>query len=54
MLIGRDWYELSTWNMAVKNEQGSCAGCGIPVAGVFNELPGQWGARRLPLNIAAR
>ena len=53
-LIGRDWYELSTWNMAVKNEQGSCAGCGIPVAGVFNELPGQWGARRLPLNIAAR
>ncbi len=53
MLIGRDWYELSTWNMTVENHQGSCAVCGALVAGVFDELPGQWGARRLPLYIAA-
>lgn len=53
MLIGRDWYELSTWNMAVDNHQGSCSACGTPVAGIFERLPGQWGARRLPIHIAA-
>ena len=53
ILIGRDWYELSTWNMAVENHQGSCTACGTLVAGVFDGSPGQWGAKRLPINIAA-
>jgi pyruvate formate lyase activating enzyme len=51
--IGRDWYELPTWNMAVENDLGDCGNCGTPVAGVFEELPGHWGARRLPIQFAA-
>ena len=53
MLIGRDWYELSTWNITVDNHEGSCKSCGTIVAGVFDGAPGQWGARRLPIHIAA-
>ncbi len=53
ILIGRDWYELSTWNIAVENHQGSCTACGTEVAGVFDGSPGQWGAKRLPIHIAA-
>ena len=54
ILIGRDRYTLSTWNMAVENEQGSCLACGAPVAGVFESSPGQWGARQLPIHVAAK
>ncbi len=53
MLIGRDWYELSTWNLAVDEHRGRCAHCDTPVAGVFDGVPGTWGARRLPVHIAA-
>ena len=53
ILIGRDWYELSTWNLAVENHRGRCGKCGTPVAGVFDGSPGQWGAKRLPIHIAA-
>ena len=45
MLIGRDGYQLSTWNIAVENERGSCGSCGMPIAGVFDSVPGQWGGR---------
>ncbi len=51
ILIGRDWYELSTWNMATENGGGSCRNCGTAVAGVFDGPPGGWGARRLPIHI---
>ena len=51
ILIGRDGYQLSTWNMAVENERASCGSCGTPVAGVFDSAPGQWGARRLPIRV---
>ncbi len=53
MLIGRDWYELSTWNIEADHQQGRCKHCKTPVAGVFDETPGSWGARRLPIHIAA-
>jgi pyruvate formate lyase activating enzyme len=53
ILIGRDWYELSIWNMATENGHGSCGNCGTAVAGVFDAQPGHWGARRLPIHIAA-
>ncbi len=52
MLIGRDWYELSTWNIAVDHHQGSCKACGTAVAGVFDGAPGRWGARRMPIRVA--
>jgi pyruvate formate lyase activating enzyme len=51
ILIGRDGYQLSTWNMAVENERASCGSCGTPVAGVFDSELGQWGARRLPIRV---
>jgi pyruvate formate lyase activating enzyme len=39
-LIGRDWYKLSTWNIAVENGQGRCTGCDTVVAGIFDSSPG--------------
>ncbi len=48
-LIGRDWYELSEWNL---DEQGRCRDCSTPCAGVFEARPGHWGARRQPVRLA--
>ena len=45
-LIGRDWYELTAWGLA---DDGRCAACGEPCAGVFDGAPGQWGRRRKPV-----
>ncbi len=42
-LIGRDWYQLSEWNL---NAQGQCIQCGTPLPGVFAAKPGNWGAKR--------
>ena len=49
-MIGRDWYEVSDWHVT---ESGGCAGCGTRLAGVFDGPPGQWGRRRLPVDLAA-
>jgi pyruvate formate lyase activating enzyme len=49
VLIGRDWYVLSTWNLTV---DGRCNACGTPCAGVFEPEPGRWGARRQPVRLA--
>ncbi|MEQ1528632.1 MAG: AmmeMemoRadiSam system radical SAM enzyme [Methylococcales bacterium] len=43
LLIGRDWYQLSEWNL---DGQGQCIHCGTRCAGVFNAQPGNWGAKR--------
>ncbi len=43
LLIGRDWYVLSEWNL---DEHGACRHCGTPCAGHFAERPGDWGAKR--------
>ena len=43
LLIGRDWYELSEWNLT---DSGSCRHCGASCAGVFDNSPGAWGAKR--------
>jgi pyruvate formate lyase activating enzyme len=47
-LIGRDWYEITFWGL---NADGTCANCGATCAGVFQERPGVWGSRRLPVSI---
>jgi pyruvate formate lyase activating enzyme len=47
-LIGRDWYELSDWNLT---GEGLCTCCATPCAGVFEAGPGHWGARRLPVRL---
>jgi pyruvate formate lyase activating enzyme len=50
-LIGRDWYELTGWNLT---QDGRCATCGAPCAGVFEEQPGAWGRRRMPVTFQLR
>jgi len=47
VVIQRDWYNLVEWRL----KGGCCADCGAPVAGVFEDRPGTWGARRAPLVI---
>jgi pyruvate formate lyase activating enzyme len=41
-LVGRDWYELSEWNL---DDFGHCRFCGNRCAGVFSSQPGKWGAK---------
>jgi pyruvate formate lyase activating enzyme len=48
-LIGRDWYVLSDWNLT---HDGHCNSCGTLCAGVFEDRPGNWGARRLPVRLS--
>ncbi|HTO96977.1 MAG TPA: AmmeMemoRadiSam system radical SAM enzyme [Myxococcales bacterium] len=48
-LIGRDWYRLTRWGLS----HGRCKGCGASIPGLFEEAPGRWGARRLPVRIGA-
>jgi pyruvate formate lyase activating enzyme len=51
LLIGRDWYRLSEWNLT---PQGTCDRCGTPCAGVFEAKPGEWGAKRVPVGMNRR
>ena len=46
-LIGRDGYILTDWNL----DEGRCGVCLTPCAGVFEEEPGLWGARRVPVRL---
>lgn len=48
-LIGRDWYVLTEWNL---DKDGNCKFCNAPLAGVFEQAPGTWGANRLPIKIS--
>jgi pyruvate formate lyase activating enzyme len=47
ILIGRDWYELSNWNLSL----GRCGNCSAPIAGVFEATPGHWGSRRQQIDV---
>ena len=47
-LVGRDWYVLGDWNLT---EEGHCRFCDEPCAGHFENSPGTWGARRLPVRL---
>jgi pyruvate formate lyase activating enzyme len=49
LLIGRDGYVLTKWNLA---PDGSCPACHTPCAGHFEPRPGTWGPRRLPVRLA--
>ncbi|MBI2238432.1 MAG: AmmeMemoRadiSam system radical SAM enzyme [Actinobacteria bacterium] len=49
-LIERDWYDLGAWKLT---DDGRCASCGERCTGVFDGAPGRWGARRLPVRLAA-
>ncbi|MBN1379296.1 MAG: AmmeMemoRadiSam system radical SAM enzyme [Gammaproteobacteria bacterium] len=47
ILIGRNGYELSNWNL----KEGKCNRCEEMCAGHFEQNPGQWGSRRSVVNI---
>ncbi len=49
LLIGRDWYRLTAWNLT---PQGTCPGCQTPCAGVFEPEAGTWGPKRQPVRLA--
>jgi pyruvate formate lyase activating enzyme len=49
ILIGRNWYVLSEYNLTAKGE---CVNCGAACAGLFEDRPGNWGAQRLPVRLA--
>jgi pyruvate formate lyase activating enzyme len=51
ILIGRDWYVLTAWNLT---DDGHCKQCGTACAGVFSGPPGNWGAKRLPVRLQKR
>jgi len=47
LLILRDWYQLGDWQLDSANGMaGSCSHCGTVCAGVFDDKPGDWGAKR--------
>ena len=45
LLIERDAYRLGVWAL----HHGSCQHCGTKIPGVFEDRPGKWGPRRLPV-----
>ena len=48
LLIGRDWYELTAWQL---DGEGRCEGCGARCPGRFEDQPGGWGRRRLRVRL---
>jgi pyruvate formate lyase activating enzyme len=46
-LIGRDGYDLTYWNL----DEGRCGVCRTPCPGVFEDEPGMWGERRVPVRL---
>ena len=47
LLIERDWYELGEYH--IKN--GQCGFCHTKIPGVFENTPGTWGAKRMPVRM---
>ena len=47
-LIGRNWYQLSEWNL---DSRGCCNNCGEMCPGLFESEPGTWGAKRLAVRM---
>lgn len=48
LLIGRDHYTPGTWALI---EGGRCKHCETPIPGHFSPHPGDWGARRVPIQM---
>ena len=49
-VIERDWYELGEWQL---DAGGKCMHCGTQLPGVFQGAAGKWGAKRMPVRLAA-
>jgi len=50
VLIGRDWYELTAWNLG---QDGACPRCGTKLPGRFEAAPGSWGRKRVPVHFGS-
>ena len=48
VVIERDWYELGQYHL----KGNRCGHCGGLIAGRFEEVPGNWGSKRQPVQIA--
>ena len=46
-LIARDGYDILAWGL----KAGQCERCGFQVAGRFDDRPGTWGNRRMPVRL---
>jgi pyruvate formate lyase activating enzyme len=46
-VIARDWYQLGEYHI----RDGACAFCGTEIAGRFENEPGRWGSRRMPVRM---
>jgi AmmeMemoRadiSam system radical SAM enzyme/AmmeMemoRadiSam system protein B/AmmeMemoRadiSam system protein A len=46
-LIERDWYQLGRYSV----RSNRCVDCGTPVAGHFEDVPGDWGRKRQPIDM---
>ena len=51
LLIERDWFTLGRWGL---DQTGHCRNCGQQILGLFEALPGDWGARRQPVRLQSR
>jgi pyruvate formate lyase activating enzyme len=49
LVIERDWYELGEWNLKVTGGKARCGKCDAEIAGHFEDRPGHWGSRRVPV-----
>lgn len=47
-LIQREWYELGDYEL----NDNQCRFCGYEIPGLFQDSPGKWGRRRLPINLS--
>jgi len=47
VVIGRHGYDITTWRL----DHGRCRSCGTACAGVFEDEPGRWGSRRMPVKL---
>lgn len=50
-LIRRHWYAVESWNLG---GGGTCQRCKKPLAGFFEDTPGAWGNKRLPIKIEGK
>ena len=48
LVVERDWYALGAYDL----DGSCCRNCGTSIAGYFEKLPGNWGRRRLPVQIS--
>ncbi len=56
LLIERDWYQLGQWQIEYSeaDQKGYCSKCGTHIHGVFEAKPGDWGRKRLPIQLRQR